>query len=104
LEKPTYSQNTLLFVFDQVLIQNKWDKLQRVLFQLNQISKFYGFKISTKKNTHETTTTLIIIIIIIHILEEVACFKHLGCDINYVYDNDKKCINSIQYVEPLIEF
>ena len=41
--------NTLLFAYDQIIIQDTEHKLQKSVFILNQLSKDYSLKISTEK-------------------------------------------------------
>jgi hypothetical protein len=41
--------NTFLFADDQIIIQEKEDKLQRALHKLEIINKIYNLKISTQK-------------------------------------------------------
>lgn len=100
---PSQYLNTMLFADDQVIIQDKEDKLQMAVHRLHQLSKLYNLRISkTKTKTMAFLGSNPIrtkIVIEDQVLEQVSHFQYLGCDITYDEDKDiKNKVNTFQRI------
>jgi hypothetical protein len=79
-------------VDDHIVLADSEENLQRAVFSLNNIAKEYNLRLSTKKTEvlgfkgveHLRAKTEINN----QILEQVACFNYLGCNISYVKSED----------------
>jgi hypothetical protein len=84
--------NTLLFAYDQFIISDTEDNLQKAVYLLYNKSEVCNLEIATNKTkvfgfvgTDHLRTK---IIINDEILEQVNQFNYLGCSISYQYSND----------------
>jgi hypothetical protein len=85
--------NTLLFVDNQILIQDNQDKLQYLIYTLCSTGKMYNLKISTTKTKVMAFKGKFLvrteIIIDNNRLQQVSHFSYLECDITHTLDKDK---------------
>jgi hypothetical protein len=84
--------NTLLYAYDQLIIADTEENLQRAVYLLYSISKEYNLKIATSKTKlfciAGTDHLRAKIIINDETLDQVSQFAYLGCSISYQVSND----------------
>jgi len=78
--------NTLLFADDHVIIQDSEDRLQKSVYILNQMCKYYNLKISMDKTKIMAFKGKHLVRCKIEIdgsiLEQVKQFNYLGCELS----------------------
>jgi len=97
--------NTLFFADDQVIIQDTEDKLQKSLYILNQMSRYYNLKIFTDKTKIMFFEGKHLVRYKIEtdgsILEQVKKFNYLAFKLSLGgeqdFDNNKKYTDSKEY-------